>query len=218
MPPRTLRAARAALLLAAGALAACGDATGGPAEAKLHFSASVAGTRTAALVVEVAAPDIAGRLAFNVPVEGGAASATLAVPVGAARTVSVRAFDGAGAETHRGARTVDVSAGANPPLSLTLLPVDAGQPPITATLGSVIVTVTPAQASLARGDTLRLTAAVRDTDGRAVAAEVQWATLHPAHATVDRHGLVTAREPGEAEVVAVYAGVAARARLQVTAP
>jgi uncharacterized protein YjdB len=91
-----------------------------------------------------------------------------------------------------------------------------GAPPITATVTGVVVTVSPASATLAVGATLRLEAVVRDADGRAVEARVQWASLAPARATVDAHGLVTARDTGAVDVVAVHAGAGALARLRVT--
>lgn len=215
----TLRLLAATLLLGAGAVVgACGDAVGPAARTgRLEMAASVAGTSAALLAVEVTAADLPGRLVFNLPVEGGVAAGSLEVPAGAARTVTVRAFDALGAETHRGARTLDVHAGANPAVAITLLPT-GGEPPITATVGSVTLTLSPADTTLRLGDTLRLRATVRDSAGAAVGAAVQWGTLDARRATVDRHGVVTARDTGVAEIVAVHAGAGARARLRITAP
>jgi hypothetical protein len=213
MLKRTLR--RAAVLPMALLAFACGDATGAPDEARLRVSAAVGGSGAAALVVEVAAPDIAGRLAFNVPVRDGVASGVVSVPAGSARTLTVRAFDPRGAETHRGSRVIDVLPGTNPAVAITLYPVD-GAAPITATVTGIVVSVSPASATLAVGATLRLEATVRDADGRAVDARAQWASLDPARATVDAQGLVTARDTGAVDVVAVHAGAGALARLRVT--
>ena len=82
------------------------------------------------------------------------------------------------------------------------------------------LTVTPATASLvAFGDTLRLTAAVLDQNGRPMAgAAVAWSSGNGAVATVDASGLVTGVAAGEVEITATSSGVTGSAALTVVDP
>lgn len=217
---RNILRGRCAPLLLGLALAACGDPGTGaapPAGEALRISASVGQAPVSTLVVEVTAPDIPARLAFNIDVVNGTAAGSIRVPAGLARTITVRALSGGGTETHRGSTTVDVRTGTNPTVSVILLPVDGDQP-IEAVLGSIVVTVDPAAGTVALGGTLRLAATVRDGSGNTVPGTVRWATLNQARATVDAAGLVTARDTGAVDIVAAYAGVGAVARLRVTSP
>lgn len=199
----------------------CVDAPTGPAglepAAALIVQANLAGTAIDALVITVTAPDIPSALVFNLVLTEGAAHGTLRLPAGSHRTFTAQAFDAMGIETHRGSRTAPVQPGVNPPLTLVLLPVE-GEQGIELTIGSYQVRVTPEAARLAPGDTVRLAAAVSDAEGQPVESPVQWATLDPAIATVDPIGLVTAQEPGDALVAAVFAGVGAVARIAVHEP
>jgi hypothetical protein len=222
--PRTLWRLLAALLVAALGAAACSDSpTGGTPpvaeEAELGFSLNLSGTTVNALVVEVTASDITGRLVFNIPVTNGTASGSVTVPAGSARTVTVKAYDSRGTLTHQGSKTVDVKAGNNPPVTIPLTP-QAGDLPITISFGSLVVTVTRVTAAPFGGndpaDTVRFRAAVKQADGTAVAgATVRWASLNPAIATVDSTGLVTTRTAGSTEIVATYAGYGAAALITV---
>ncbi|MDE2878622.1 Ig-like domain-containing protein [Candidatus Palauibacter soopunensis] len=80
--------------------------------------------------------------------------------------------------------------------------------------------MTPATASLvAFGDTLRLTAAVLDQNGRPMAgAAVAWSSGNGAVATVDASGLVTGVAAGEVEITATSSGVTGSAALTVVDP
>ena len=220
MPERPLRRLRACLtLLGLFAAAACTDSATAPGvpdgHARLRLSVNTASTPVNTLVVEVTAPDLAKRLAFNLKVQNGVAEGSITVPAGSGRTVTLRAFDTRQIETHRGSRTLDVRSGTNPTMSINMLPLDGSQP-IQAVLGSIVVSVSPAADTVAAGDTVRLRATIRDQNGAVVAGQVQWATLNAGVATVDAQGLVTGRAAGEAQIVAVYAGVAASARVVVT--
>src|SRR6059058_6252219 len=88
-------------------------------------------------------------------------------PAGANRTLTIRAFDAGGVETHSGSVTLDIRPGTNPAVSVVLTPL-AGNQPIDVTLGSFAVTVTPAAATLTVGDTISLGAAVLDANGQPV--------------------------------------------------
>lgn len=187
-----------------------------PELAELYVRANLAGTNVAALVVEVTASDIAEPLIFNIPIgEGGQASGVITVPAGSARRVLVRAYDANAIETHRGEATVNVVAGANPPLTIVLYPL-VGDLEIEIEIGGLVVTVEPSQAVLLLGETLELTATITDAAGHEVNGEVQWGSTQPLVATVDGNGTVTAVGIGEAEIVSNHGNVRGSALIAVT--
>ena len=172
------------------------------------------GSQQATLVsVTVSAPDIIPSMVFNFPVIGGVATGSIAVPAGSGRLITVSAFDGA-VETHRGTTTLTINAGANPTTSITLAPL-AGTVPITATFGSVVITVTPNTASPKVGDTLRFNATIRDASGAIVPGPARWATTNPAKVVIDTAGLATVLDTGNVLVVATYSTTAATASLSL---
>jgi Big-like domain-containing protein len=201
------------------ALHACGDSgtSMGPdpqADARLVLSAVVTGTPIAVVTAEVTAADIATPLLFNLSITNGVATGTLRLPPGAARTVTVRAFEESGSITHEGSVTVDIRAGQNPPVTITLRP-RAGQLPITATLGEVSVVITPATLDLTVGTTAQLTATIVDANGDPVNGTVEWAVGNPAFASVSLSGLVTGLVEGQTEISASFDGVAGGATVTV---
>ncbi len=209
----------AALSFAAFGAAACSDApTGGVVtekgpDAKIGFAVNLAGSAVNLLVVEVTASDITTPLAFNIPVNNGTATGNLSVPPGTARTITVRAYDDRGTLTHEGAATVDVRAGQNVNVPITMVP-RAGHVPISINIGSIVVATarvrTPPAGGDIVGDTVRLRGTVTYPDGTPVSgARVAWATLNPAVATVDSLGLVTSRGAGTTQIVATYGGYGA---------
>ena len=163
------------------------------------------------VVVTVSAPDITPSMVFNFPVIAGVASGSIAVPAGTGRLVTVSAFDGA-TETHRGTKVLTIAAGANASSSITLAPL-AGTVPITATFGTVVITVTPLTASPKVGDTLRFSATIRDASGTVVPGPARWATTNTAKVTIDTAGLATVLDTGNVLVVATYSTTAATATL-----
>jgi hypothetical protein len=184
--------------------------------AELHLSANLAGTNIAALVVEVTAADIPEPLIFNIPIgEGGQASGVITVPAGSGRTIVVRAYDANAIETHRGEVTVNVVAGANPPLTVVLYPL-VGDLEIEVEIGDLSVTVEPSQAVLLLGETVQLVATIASSAGGEVNGEVQWGSTQPLVATVDGSGLVTAVGIGEAEIVATFGNVRGSTSIAVT--
>lgn len=209
----------AALSLATLGTAACGDSptTGGEQttreQAQIGFSLNLAGIPVNTLVVQVTASDISTPLAFNIPVSNGTATGSISVPPGLARTITVRAFDAQGTLTHQGSATVDVRPGANVNVTIAMTP-QAGHVPITINMGSMVVSIarvgTPPSGGNVVGDTVRLRGTVTYANGTPVAgAQVRWATLNPAIATVDSLGLVTGRAQGATEIVATYNGYGA---------
>src|SRR3989475_5482034 len=103
------------------------------AETTLLVRADLSGTTVATMVVEVTAPDIATTLVFNISVTDRVALGIITLPAGSDRTITMRAYDAGGVETHSGAVTVAVQRGANPTIAIMLMPL-AGDVPINATL------------------------------------------------------------------------------------
>lgn len=88
-----------------------------------------------------------------------------------------------------------------------------GTPPSAAPAG---VAITPDSARLRTGDTLRLSARVRDSAGNVLDdAAVTWNSSRPAVAAVDSTGLVTALDSGSADIVARAGPAQGEARVRV---
>lgn len=211
MRPRSM-VSFVALLAVAGCSEAAGP--GAPDAAQLQVSAYVGGTPIETLVVEVTAADLPTPLVFNITRTGDTATGTVLVPPGPGRTFVARAYDANDVVTHEGQKTVDVNPGSNPPLVITLLP-QAGTQPIEIYLGPVAIVITPSQVSMTPGDTVRLQAVITGPDGAIIVAAPAWATTDPAIALVGGDGLVTAVAEGEAQIAAMYGGVASFATVQV---
>jgi hypothetical protein len=222
-----------ALLLASGALTfGCSGPTDLPPvqlePARLAISANVSATTIQTMVVTVTGPGITIPLVFNLPInDQGIATGSIAIPTGSSRKIELDAFDVRGIKTHHGERTIDeVKPGPNLPLSIVLLPL-AGDQPVTASLGTYTVTVTPNPGTVLVGqaNAVTFTAVVRDKDNAVVAigpGELRWATTNPAffsvasHATDNNQGVVTGIMAGSGEVVATYNGFAGLAAVTVT--
>lgn len=210
--PEWLRRVRplVATLVLAG-LGACADGPTEPAPgppATLTFRASVPSPAVSTLVAEVTAADIADPLVFNFELGAdGTVDGEITIPSGAARTITIGAFDAEGTRTHEGSATVDVVPGDNPTITIVLAPLP-GEQPITVVLGEFLVDVQPDAATVAVDETVQLTVTITDSEGNTVDADATWATDAPAVATVDEMGLVTGVTEGGARIVASFAGVA----------
>jgi hypothetical protein len=185
------------------------------------YAQSAALPASGTLVVQVSGPGIvksdgvtADTLAFNIPLVNGVATGSITVPAGPQRVIMVRAYNGV-TETHRGSVTTDIAVGANPTVTITLVPL-VGDVTVSVSIGTTIVIVRPAIATLGVGDTLRMSAEVRDQNGGLVTGRVRWATLNPGRASVDTLGLVTMRDTGEVQIVATYGTVGGSAKLSGT--
>lgn len=185
----------------------------GRAMGRVAVVVPVGSQQATTVVVTVSAPDISPAMVFNFPVVSGVATGSVSVPAGGGRLVTVSAFDGS-TETHRGQTVLTISAGANPTANITLVPL-AGTVPITATVGSVVITVTPATSNPKVGDTLRFSAVIRDAFGNVVPGPARWASTQTAKVTVDTAGLATMVDTGTALVVATYSTSAATASVVV---
>lgn len=224
-----------ALLLASVALTfGCSGPTDLPPDqlepARLAISANVSATTIKTMVVTVSGPGITIPLVFNLPIDDqGIATGSIAIPAGSSRKVDLDAFDARGIKTHHGDKTIDdVKPGPNPPLSIVLLPL-AGDQPVTASLGTFTVTVTPNPGTVVVGqaNAVPFTAVVRDQLNVVVTVltgELRWATTNPAfftvvpHATDNNQGVVTGVMVGIGEVVATYNGFAGLAAVTVVTP
>lgn len=211
-------------------LAACSgsDVTRPPdGPATLVVTANLAATSAVTVVVEVTAPDITTPLVFNLAVNQttGVASGTVTLPAGSNRTITLRAFDAGGIQTHQGvAGPMNIAAGTNPAIALVLTPL-TGDLPINATIGSLTVTVTPSPANVGVGLTVTLTATITVSGGGAVpAGTVSWATSKPGVASVTSTGVVTGGTStgdvtgvgaGQTSIVATFLGVAGAATVNV---
>ena len=186
---------------------AVGPSPGG--EATLAIRADLSGTAVTAVVVMVTASDITTPLVFNLSVSAGVATGTITIPAGSARTIAFHAYDAGGVETGSGSMTVDIRSGTNPAMSTVLLPL-TGDLPITATIGSVVVAVTPPSPSvqLSGTNTVQLAATLTDAYGNPLSGTVTWATSNPGIAVVNATGLVTGTGVGTTSITAVYHGVA----------
>jgi Bacterial Ig-like domain (group 2)/Thrombospondin type 3 repeat len=191
--------------------------TGLDALAEVRVTAVVAATTINVLVIEVTAPDIsAGTLVFNLTAFQGVAQGTIRLPPGLARTITVRAYDSDGQQTHEGSKTIDVKPGQNPAISIPVV-ARAGQVPVTLFVGSVSVVVQPSTVTVAVGATTTLTATITAVSGEVFSNPVDWATLDPSIATVDFTGLVSGIRPGTVQIVATFAGVGGFAFVTVIA-
>ncbi|MDB4880569.1 MAG: hypothetical protein JWL60_2015 [Gemmatimonadetes bacterium] len=222
MPIRSHRALALALLAF---VASCTDSPTGPRTGPVRqlgqlgvYAQSNALPASGTLVVQVSGPGIVksdgtspDTLAFNIPLTGGVATGSITVPAGPNRLIMVRAYDGV-TETHRGSVTTDIVVGGNPTITVTLVPL-VGDVTVSVSIGTTIVIVRPGVATLSVGDTLRMTAEIRDQNGGLVTGRVRWATLNPLRATVDTLGLVAMRDTGDVQIVATYGTVGGGARL-----
>ena len=203
--------------------AACGDLpTENPAveTAQLGVSLDVSATTVASVSVQVTATDITSTLVYNIPVSDGTASGSIGVPPGSARTITVRAYDRFGGQTHEGSTTVDVRPGTNPPVTVTLLP-RAGEVPITVDFASVYIQVSPTSyPNYSNGYSVGMMtgfqAAVLDHNGNLIpGAEVRWASLDPGVMGVSQTGTGYATAVGTTEIVATWNGYAGSYRVFV---
>lgn len=210
----TIALAALGLGLACGDPTAPRDAAARRGEGTMVVSAVMNAVSATTLVLEVSGPGIAPTLVFNLPVVSGVAAGTVTIPAGADRLITARAFDGQ-TETHRGTRTQTIVAGANAAVTLLLIPLQ-GSIPITVTLGSLLVTVTPNTATPRVGDTLQFSAAIQDVLGQAASFPVAWASSDTRVAIVEPSGRAIMTGVGTALIVATTNGAAGTASLTVS--
>jgi len=77
------------------------------------------------------------------------------------------------------------------------------------------VSVTPAEDSIAAGETTQFSASAEDADGSGISTDFSWSSTNTSVATVDDQGVATGQGDGMAEIVASASGVADSAELTV---
>lgn len=169
----------------------------------------------AAATVEVTGSGISTTITAELTVSAGVATGSVTVPTGSNRTFTIRTFDEGGVEVHRGSVTVDIVEGQNPNVSITLQAL-TGDVPIVAQIGTILVTVSPAEDTVTTGGMTQFTATVTDANSEVVAnPSLSWSSSNPQIATVDTFGQATGMRAGVAAIVVTYNGVAAAASLTV---
>lgn len=208
----------ASLALATMLLASCGDNPLPPGQdyGTLIVRADLSASAVATLVADVTAPDIPAGMTFNIPIVAGVASGAITVPAGSNRTVALRAYDAGGIETHIGSVTLNIQAGTNPTVAITLQPL-TGDQTLVLTLGSFTVTVPPPSPPSVRiAGTVQLSVTITDWNGTPITGVVSWATKNPGVATVDATGLVTGTGVGNTKIAATFNGATGTATIDVT--
>ncbi len=82
-----------------------------------------------------------------------------------------------------------------------------------------VVTIAPSVAALARGSSLRLTAAVNEADGTSrIPSGLTWRSSDPAIASVASGGLVLGVKAGRVQIIAEAQGIAGAASVTVIEP
>ena len=192
------------LLAATGWAVACGDGTTDPPPPEPPRAATLTVTPATA---ELTALGSTERFSARVLDQHGQAMAAAAV-AWSSGDASVATVDAAGLATAAGNGTATITATSGSA---------SGSAAVTVEQAVSAVAVSPAADTLvARGDTVRLTAAASDANGHAVAgAEFVWASGDTTVATVDASGLATGVGAGEAEVTATASGIAGGAALTV---
>jgi hypothetical protein len=191
--------------------------------AQLGFALDLSSTSVSSVSVQVTAADISQTLVYNIPVTNGTASGRIDVPPGTARTITVRAYDARGTQTHEGSTTVDVRPGNNPAVTVTLIP-RPGEVPIAVNFGSVVIYVMsrgwpdmPAGYSIGR--MVGFEAQVTTADGTPIPdAVVRWASLDPTVMDVTQDGTGYALSRGTTQVVATWNGYGAAVEVTVAGP
>lgn len=195
-------------------LSGCGPGFDPLSDVAITINADLSSSTAAMVVVEVTAPDITTPLVFNIPIQNGVATGTITIPAGSNRTITIRAYDVNSVETHRGSTTMSIAPGTNPALSMVLTPLN-GDVPITATLGRIIIAVSPSTPTVGVGNSVTLSATITDGQGNPVSGTVLWASRGPDVASVSSAGVVTGVRSGQTNIVATFQGVAGAATVTV---
>ena len=169
--------------------------------------------------VSVSGPGIAtpitGTFFFDT---SGTATATMTIPVGTPRILTISIFDASSVLLFMGTDTISVLPGVNPPATVRITPT-TGSVPITVIVGSYIVSVSPTSATVAVGATRAFAATVLNPGGTPSSTPAKWATANPAIVQIDSvTGVATGRIAGTSSITATALGVAATAAVTVTVP
>lgn len=147
------------------------------------------------LSFEVQSTTLPSPFLYDIPLTNGGTNASLTMPVGKAYSITVRAYDRYGNQTHvAGLSLASVVEGANPGVELSLKPVTDGVPVATIDVGIVgesrLATggriVVKGPSSVNQGDNVAFAAEVIGPDGAVIPLEVgdlHWAVSDPSGGT-----------------------------------
>ena len=220
---RMIRAAACLLLVQT----ACSDVTAPERSSELTATARVSvavnvssASNVTSVRLAVTAADLPDTLWFQLAVNAGVAEGTAIVPAGPQRTFTLQALDADGIVWFEGSAVADVVPGLNPPLTIVLAPVDPdGEVPIIGQLGSYTLEISPPSVTFEVGQTMQLTAIVRDPAGDVIPdARAGWTTDDTRVAYFDGNGFLIAAGVGEIFIAAHWEGLKTQARITVTAP
>jgi glycerophosphoryl diester phosphodiesterase len=177
-----------------------------PAQSIGHYAlyANVVGTPVQRLTIQVSGDGIDPAPPVVLQTTAGIAPGTISVLNGGPRTITVRAFDGAGTETHFGSLTLGLGEQRPIPISVNS---STGYRPVTLWIGKSVAILVPTWPTLTAGDTVRLSAVVVDSLGAVAGVEPTWTTQDATKATITNEGLLTAHNAGTVQIRASFAGV-----------
>jgi hypothetical protein len=203
-----------ALLLALSGCEESPAASKGPSQVSV---AVLSPSTVRAVVIEVSGPGIVPSLVVNAQVEvDSMARATLVIPAGVDRRITVLAVDTAGIETHRGDTTVSLRGGENAYVRLLLQP-RLSSLGLTVTVSGVRLTVVDTSTRVLDPSPATIEAHAFDEQGRPVPEDsLRWASSHPAFIDV-RAGRVVGLRVGAAVVSVSYRGASVRVGVEVRA-
>ena len=203
------------LMLTAGCHDQVTEQSTAPEPVSLMISFDVTGTAISVVVAEVTAADLDTAIVDTLTVQNDTVAGTLTIPAGSDRLLTLRAYDDAGIETHRGSTTLTVQEGSNPPVVIILNPLTGSQP-VTGVLSDIaIIARSGSPDPLRIGTDRQAEAVVVNGSGDTISTSVAWATFDPTVATVSETGLLTGVDTGSTRIVVTYGGVAAEFSLTV---
>ena len=181
---------------------------------RLRVYANVAATNVTSMTLEVRGEGAATPSFTTLQVKEGAVDGTLILPVATPFQV-VGITDGPReTDVFRGETSLEFSQGEEPFAELTLFGASDSKP-IKVKLGAVVLIVSPAADTLLPGETATFTARFLDANGAEVKGTVEWGSFDLARVSIDKNGMVLARDPGLVEIAAVGSGLAGSAWVQI---
>ncbi len=196
-------------VIALGASLACRGGPPDPSDiASLHLFIRSGGSDIQTLGVEITASNLAGVRGYALTVAGGVSTVPMEIPVGRGRSMTVRALDAFGLETHRGATTFDLSADVNPLITFTLEPSDNRQP-VSVTLATFLLLVEPEAPATVLDRPVSLLGRRVNPTGDTTTVVPTWTSEDLSIATVDDAGVVTPLALGAVNIQADVDGTSA---------
>jgi len=166
--------------------------------------------------VSISGPGISRPIFGSFRFEGDSAIVELDVPLGNDRRVFVAIFDSTNTLIASGEIVIRVGSGTTVSVPVPIEPT-SGDQPVIVTVGNTTISVTPGTATLAPGDSIALSVAIRDQGGQPIAgASPTFASSNPSIATVSATGVIIGRLEGVTSVSVSALGVAARIPVSIS--